>query len=90
MKIKMRTLSAGPDGVMDVGKIYTVSVEEARQLVDGRYAEALEPFPESDKQAKPPENINPPEGTENTGTTKPPETKEDGEVNGDKEDSKSK
>lgn len=86
----MRTLSAGPNGVMEAGKTYTVSEEEARQLVDGRYAEALEPFPEVIKETEPPVNNETPTGTENTGTAEPPGTKEDGEVNGDKKDSKSK
>ena len=38
MKIKMITLYAGPDGVMEAGHIYYVSSELGQQLVTGHYA----------------------------------------------------
>lgn len=38
MRVKMLTLSAGPDGSRLPGKTYTVSAEEGKALVDGGYA----------------------------------------------------
>jgi hypothetical protein len=38
MKIKMRTLQAGPDVVREVGHIYDVPQAEAKVLIDGGYA----------------------------------------------------
>lgn len=41
MKVKMRTLSAGPDGIRRIGSIVDVSDYEGLQLVNGGYAEEL-------------------------------------------------
>lgn len=38
MKVKMLTLSAGPDGARQPGKTYPVSAEEGKALIDGGYA----------------------------------------------------
>lgn len=38
MKIKMKTLQAGPDVVREVGQIYDIPQAEAKQLIDGGYA----------------------------------------------------
>lgn len=38
MKIKMKTLQAGPDVVREVGHIYDVPQAEAKVLIDGGYA----------------------------------------------------
>lgn len=38
MKIEMKTLAAGPDGVMLPGKTYEVSEKKGKDLVDGRFA----------------------------------------------------
>ena len=38
MKIKMITLSAGPDGARQPGRTYTVSDAEGKALVGGGYA----------------------------------------------------
>jgi hypothetical protein len=38
MKVKMLTLSAGPDGTRQPGKVYLVSADEGKVLVDGGYA----------------------------------------------------
>jgi hypothetical protein len=38
MKITMRTLSAGPQGVLDAGKTYNVDDKFARDLITGGYA----------------------------------------------------
>ncbi|NRF91536.1 hypothetical protein HQN89_10945 [Paenibacillus frigoriresistens] len=51
MRIRMKTMSAGPEGVMQQGVIYNVSDEEAKALVEGNYAEfvdAVEPPPSDD------------------------------------------
>lgn len=42
LKIKMRTLAAGPTGAMQPGKVYDVDAKEAKQLVDGLYAEYVD------------------------------------------------
>ncbi len=38
MKVKMITLSAGPDGARQPGKTYPVSAEEGKALIEGGYA----------------------------------------------------
>lgn len=49
MRIKMKVTSAGPDGVLNEGKIYDVVDKKGRQLVDGGYAteERAQPPPET-------------------------------------------
>jgi hypothetical protein len=42
MKISMKTLASGPNGVLRPGEVYNLSDEEAKQLIEGRYAEAVE------------------------------------------------
>lgn len=46
MKIKLKTLMAGPDGVFQPGDVRDVSREQAIALVAGGYAEAFEPLHE--------------------------------------------
>lgn len=46
MKIRMKTRSAGPDGIHSVGDIIDIPDKQAKQLVDGGYAEAMEPIAE--------------------------------------------
>jgi hypothetical protein len=43
MLIKMRTMSAGPDGVRHPGELYNLSAMEARDLIAGGYAEDATP-----------------------------------------------
>jgi hypothetical protein len=44
MKIRMITLYAGPDGVMQSGRVYDVEPPTlAKALVEGRYAVMVEP-----------------------------------------------
>jgi uncharacterized Zn finger protein len=38
MKIKMLTLSAGPEGVLEAGKSYDVDKKFGQALIEGRYA----------------------------------------------------
>lgn len=45
MKVKMLTTQAGPKGVFLRGAIRDLSVDEAKELVERGYAEALEKFP---------------------------------------------
>jgi hypothetical protein len=45
MKIKLLSRLAGPDGNYPEGSVIDVNVEKAKQLVEGKYAEALESFP---------------------------------------------
>jgi len=47
MKIQYKTRAAGPAGVFGIGSIAEVTEAQARQLVDGGYATALEPFPQA-------------------------------------------
>jgi len=43
MNVRMRTLSAGPAGTLEIGKVYDLPEKEARALIDGRYAVLEEP-----------------------------------------------
>ncbi len=43
MKLKLKTLMAGPEGVRRVGEIIDVEPKAAKQFIDGGYAEPLEP-----------------------------------------------
>lgn len=52
MKILMKSLSAGPEGVRSPGKIYEVPDNEAKGLLEGGYAVAA---PEPAAQAPKPE-----------------------------------
>lgn len=57
MKVKMITLDAGPNGVKEPGKTYNVDAKEAKELIDGGYAEAIsvtkeEPREESREEPK--------------------------------------
>ncbi|HXF71506.1 MAG TPA: hypothetical protein VNO79_02720 [Actinomycetota bacterium] len=42
MRVQMLTLMAGPSGVREVGGIYELEDEEARALLDGGFAVAVE------------------------------------------------
>lgn len=42
MKIKMLRLAAGPRGVWRAGQVAEVETPFAKQLIDGRYAEAFD------------------------------------------------
>ena len=48
MKIRMITLAAGPDRVLLATQEYDLPAEVAQPLVDGGYAESLEPAAEAD------------------------------------------
>lgn len=41
MKIRMKTLSAGPAGVRHPGKTYDLAEDQARDLIAGNYATAI-------------------------------------------------
>jgi len=51
MKIRMKTLMAGPRGVRQPGEVCTLPQSEAAVLVDLGFAECLEP--EEIREAKP-------------------------------------
>ncbi len=42
MKVKMRTLASGPEGVLQAGKVYNLPDEMAKGLVAGGYAEKVD------------------------------------------------
>lgn len=42
MKIKMRTLMAGPDGTFQPGQTRDVSAKQAKALIDGGFAERVQ------------------------------------------------
>lgn len=50
MRIKMRTLGSGPDGVLQAGKVYDLPAEVAQPLLEGGYAERV--VAGSDRPAK--------------------------------------
>lgn len=53
MKVKFKTLSAGPSGVIRPGDTVEVSDSEAKLLIDGGYAESAEPKKDPAPEAKP-------------------------------------
>ena len=54
-KVKMNTTYAGPSGSAQPGKTITVTEQEAKDLIAGKYATAIEPV-ETAVAAPPPEN----------------------------------
>jgi len=42
MKVKLKTLMAGPEGVFAPGSVVELDVDQAKALVSGGYAEFLE------------------------------------------------
>lgn len=55
MRIKMRTLMAGPDGVVNRGDIINVSADVAQALIAGRFAWPLDKSPVIETAAIEPE-----------------------------------
>ncbi len=53
MKIRLKTLMAGPEGVFLPGSVIEVSPEEARALIAGGYAETV-PRPAAQQKDEPP------------------------------------
>lgn len=54
MKIKLKTRAAGPEGVWGIGAVLDLPEAQAKQLVDGGYADALEqPEPITEPIKKP-------------------------------------
>lgn len=51
MRVRMKTLSAGPEGVVPAGSIINVSQEEAGDLVSGGYGEYVDQPPETETAA---------------------------------------
>lgn len=41
MKIRMKTLAAGPDGILSPGQEVDLPADKARALIEGGYAEAV-------------------------------------------------
>lgn len=53
MEIRMRTLSAGPQGVRQAGKKYNVETAEANELIAGGFAvPAVAPSAKAERPAK--------------------------------------
>jgi len=53
MKIRMKTLCAGPQGVLDAGKVYELDPKRAKDLIDGGYAVEVKPEAATEKAVKP-------------------------------------
>jgi hypothetical protein len=53
MKIRLKTLMAGPEGVFPPGSVIEVSPEESKALISGGYAEAV-PRPATQPKDEPP------------------------------------
>ena len=64
MRVKMLTLSAGPQGVREIGKVVDVSDAEGQNLVKGRFAVAVDAEGKEIAPA-PPAPIKPAEKAEN-------------------------
>lgn len=45
MRVRMKTLAAGPDGVHYAGMVYDLPEFQAREYVEGGFAEAIDPLP---------------------------------------------
>lgn len=56
-RVKMRTLSAGPDGVFPAGSIKEVSDEQAKQLIRAGYAEGIKEPKEKPKEPEKPKTV---------------------------------
>ena len=57
MKVRMRTLAAGPDGVFSPGEVVDLPEREASALVKGGYAESIGETPSAERKVpEPPEN----------------------------------
>ena len=52
MKVKMLTLQAGPNGVREPGKVYDIPAIEAKSLIGGGYAQAVEIEKATDRASK--------------------------------------
>ena len=63
MKVRMRTTMAGPAGVVQAGRIASVSRKRAKELIDGGYAE---PYSGPEKPAKKKETTSAPPADETT------------------------
>jgi hypothetical protein len=50
-KIRMKTLAIGPNVKREVGKVYNVSPKEAKDLIDGGFAEAANDAPTAPEAA---------------------------------------
>lgn len=49
VRVKMKTLGAGPGGVREPGTEHDVPKSEGDQLVNGNYADLVKTAPKSDK-----------------------------------------
>lgn len=47
IRVKMLTHYAGPQGTCSAGQIMDVELDRALELIEGRYAEAVDPLPKS-------------------------------------------
>lgn len=43
MRVRMKTVGAGPQGVWAAGQVVDIDAETASQLIEGRFAEAVDP-----------------------------------------------
>lgn len=57
VEVRMKSLSAGPAGVRLPGSTHPVSAAEAKQLVDGGYAELVEGSPVEQAVVPPPDGV---------------------------------
>lgn len=64
MKVKMLTTSAGPDGVRVPGQVVEVDKDEAKTLIEGGYAEAVEEPNHTEEEEKPADDQEQPEEEE--------------------------
>lgn len=66
-QIKMRTTACGPEGNLYEGRVYTLEKAQAKALVDGGFAEAIEAAPRPTQSEQE-------ETEEETAAVEPPET----------------
>jgi hypothetical protein len=56
-KVRMKTLDAGPNGVRQIGQVYDVDDKEAKELVEGGFAEYVEKSNEKKTSGKQGKNV---------------------------------
>jgi hypothetical protein len=72
VKVRMKTLAAGPDGVFQVGAVADLPLLRAKAMVEGGYAEYVGSGP-SDERVKAAEEWTAPEQAPEAAVITPPE-----------------
>lgn len=55
IRVRMRTLASGPEGIMRPGRTYDIDAGQAKELIEGGYAEAVKGAAPETASMQPPE-----------------------------------